>query len=106
MKRIPPNAKIKPSAHFIRQMQAKGITKAQLMDALTNPYKVTDVTRYPGQERYCGRGVDNLPGIAVIVSKDNGIYNLITLYLDGVVTAMRPDQMNDPYARSSRRLNK
>lgn len=41
--------------HFKDQFKAKGFTTAQIKDALTDPYKVTDVLRHPGQLRYCGR---------------------------------------------------
>ena len=82
--------------HFIDQFRAKGFTTEQVKDAIENPYKVTDVSRYPGQQRYCGR-----LGVAIVVDSD-GI-TLRTIYLDGVRTALRPDQMNDPIALASRR---
>lgn len=86
--------------HFRDQMLAKGITTKQVGAALANPYKVTDVLRYPGQVRYCSEELPNgLPGIAVVVEGDTAI----TLYLDGVVTQRRSDQ-DDEAALSSRRL--
>lgn len=81
--------------HFLAQARTKGFTAEQIADALTAPYKITDVTRYPGQQRYCGRA-----GIAVVVDGTR----CITAYLDGVVTPMREDQAHDPAARTSRRL--
>lgn len=91
--------KIMVTDHMKKQMAAKGITADQVIGALRNPYKVTSVTRYPGQRRYCGEGV------AVVVDpKGNGVHTLITTYLDGVVTELRPDQMNDVAAVNSRRL--
>ena len=92
------NDHIEATDHIKRQMAAKGITSTQVYDALRHPYKVTAVTRYPGQLRYCGSGV------AVIVQPRNGTHALITVYLDGVVTDLRPDQLNDPTARNSTRL--
>lgn len=83
--------------HFKDQFKVKGFTTAQIKDALSNPYKITDVRRYPGQLRYCGR-----LGLAIVM---NGT-TAVTLYEDGVVTALRPDQMNDPAALASRRLNR
>lgn len=88
------------TAHFLAQCRAKGITAAQVREAVTNPYKITDVRRYPGQTRYCGRGVNGLPGVAVIMRD----MVMITVYLDGIVTPLRDDQMTDPAALSSRRL--
>lgn len=83
--------------HFKEQFRAKGFTTAQVREAIESPYKVTDVRRYPGQKRYCGGGV------AVVIDADG--VTARTIYLDGVVTPLRPDQMNDPAALRSRRLN-
>lgn len=85
--------------HFKAQFRAKGFTTAQVQDAIENPYKVTDVTRYPGQRRYCGR-----LGVAIVVDADG--VTLRTIYLDGVKTPLRPDQMNDPAALNSRRVGR
>lgn len=81
--------------HFLAQARAKGFTAEQIAEAIERPYKVTDVTRYPGQLRYCGGG------IAVVMDGTRAV----TLYLDGVVTPMRPDQHSDSAALTSRRLN-
>lgn len=89
---------VKVTAHFLKQMKAKGFDGAAVIEALRNPYKVTEVRRYPGQVRFCGGG------LAVVVRPEDGVFHLITVYLDGVVTALRPDQMNDPAALNSRRL--
>jgi hypothetical protein len=88
-------SQITVAKHFVAQMQAKGFTQDQVISALTRPEKVTDVTRYPGQKRYCGAGV------AVVVDGTH----LITLYADGIVTPLREDQKGDPEALRSRRLN-
>lgn len=90
-----PVSQVKFTAHMLKQAANKGFDPQQIIDAVTDPYKVTDVTRYPGQKRYCGRS-----GVAVVMDGNSAI----TCYLDGVVTEMRPDQMNDPAARNSRRL--
>ena len=82
--------------HFVATVAAKGFTAEQIMEAIRKPYKITDVTRHPGQKRYCGAGV------AVVMAGDTAI----TVYLDGVVTDLRPDQMSDPAALASRRLNR
>jgi hypothetical protein len=82
--------------HFKRQFREKGFSTSQIREAIENPYKVTPVTRYPGQLRYCGGGV------AVVMSGNSAI----TVYLDGVVTPLRDDQKNDVAALTSRRLNR
>lgn len=91
--------RLEVTPHFKKQMLAKGFTGNQVSNALRDPEKVTPVTRYPGQRRYCGDGV------AVIVEPVGAnTYRLVTLYLDGVVTPLRADQMNDQDALNSRRL--
>jgi hypothetical protein len=82
--------------HFAETVKAKGFDPVKVVNAIYHPEKVTDVTRYPGQKRYCGFG------LAVVMSGDTAI----TVYLDGVVTDLRPDQMDDPAALASRRLNR
>lgn len=89
------------TAHFREQMLAKNITTKQVGEALANPYKVTDVTRHPGQVRYCGRELANgLPGVAVVVEGNTAI----TLFLDSVITPLREDQRGDEAALNSSRL--
>lgn len=80
--------------HAKAQARAKGFTPDQFRAALGNPYKVTDVTRYPGQKRYCGGGI-------AVVCRGTVV---VTAYLDGVRTELRADQMNDPAALASRRV--
>lgn len=81
--------------HFLAQARAKGFTAEQIREAIERPYKITPVTRYPGQMRYCGGGV------AVVMDGKRAV----TLYADGIVTPLREDQKNDPEALRSRRLN-
>lgn len=88
---------VKVTKHFTEQMRAKGFDGADVIAALRSPYKVTEVRRYPGQVRFCGAG------LAVVVRPEGGSFSLITVYLDGVRTPLRADQMNDPVALASRR---
>lgn len=92
-------AKIVFTEHFLRQAATKGFTADQIKSALRHPYKVTDVTRYPGQKRYCGKSQNGQPGVAVVMDGNTAI----TCYLDGVITARRSDQ-NDAAALNSSRL--
>lgn len=82
--------------HFLRQAATKGFTADQIKSALRTPEKVTRVTRYPGQLRYCGAGV------AVVMDGTNAI----TLYADGIVTPLRDDQRTDAAALTSNRLRR
>lgn len=88
------------SRHFIAQVRNKNFTADQILAALTNPYKITEVRRYPGQWRFCGGG------IAVVVAMDRTTPVAVTAYLDGVVTPLRKDQMSDPEALNSKRLGR
>ena len=92
--------KVVATRHFHKQMSAKGFSGVAAIEALRNPHKVTEVRRYPGQVRFCGGG------LAVVVRPENGKFFLVTVYLDGKVTPLREDQMNDPAALASRRLNR
>ena len=87
------------TSHIKKTMREKGITSDQVIGALAHPYKVTAVSRYPGQRRYCGSGV------AVIVQVNGpSDYTLVTVYLDGVCTPLREDQKDDPIATGSMRV--
>lgn len=83
------------SRHAKKTLIEKGFTLEQVLKALRQPYKVTDVSRYPGQKRFCGGG------LAVIVNMKAKV--IVTMYLDGVRTPLRADQMNDPAALASQR---
>ena len=84
--------------HVRETLRSKGIAGANVRNALIHPYKITEVRRYPGQWRYCGAGV------AVVVDFTYSVPRVITVYLDGVVTPMRPDQYDDVHALNSKRL--
>lgn len=70
--------------HVQQQAATKGIELNKVLRVLTSPTRVTNVSKYPGQTRHIGEG------IAVIVSPDGAA---ITVYLDGVITPLRPDQL-------------
>lgn len=94
-----------PTQHLKKQMQEKGITINQVIEAISNPDKITDVRTRPefakaGQKRFCGAGV----AVVAEVREDEVI--LITVYLDGVCTSLREDQLNDPLAVKSRRAKR
>lgn len=70
--------------HIKEQAANKGIDLAKIYRVLANPSRITHVSRYENQERYIGEG------IAVIVA-DGEV--AVTVYLDGIVTPLRPDQI-------------
>jgi hypothetical protein len=71
--------------HLIAQSQAKNIPLSRIMQTLENPSRITTVSQHPNQSRYIGNG------IAVIVCDSD--HSVITVYLDGVLTPLRPDQI-------------
>lgn len=86
-------------------MQEKGITVDQVVEAVSKPDKVTYVRTRPefakaGQRRFCGAGV------AVVAEIGQDEVTLITVYLDGVCTPLREDQLDDPLAVRSRRAKR
>jgi hypothetical protein len=88
--------KVEFTAHFVNQVKAKGLNPEDVIRAIRSPYKVTEVTRYPGQLRYCGSGV------AVVMDESFAI----TVYLDGVCTPLREGQKSDSAACSSARVRR
>lgn len=87
-----------PNMHITRHALTKGFTADEIAAVVSNPTRITDVRRYPGQRRYIGNG------IAVVVDETRD--TVVTVYLDGVVTPLRPDQMNDQAALNSARLRR
>lgn len=70
--------------HVQDQAREKGIELSKILDALQHGYQ-TPVTAYPHQTRYIKHG------IAVVA--DDWTHNVITVYLDRVITPLRPDQI-------------
>lgn len=88
-----PRGQVNFKRHLWKQAEEKGFTREQIYEAIETPYKITDVSAHEGQQRYCGAGV------AVVMDGNSAI----TVYADGIRTALRPDQMNDPAALASKR---
>lgn len=72
------------SPHAARQAAAKGITPAALLAAANDPACTYPSGRYPGQERHTRDGI-----VAIC---DPASMQVVTVYLDVVVTERRPDQ--------------
>lgn len=94
--------KVRLTNHFIKQARHKGFTAEQIIGAISqvgepeDDCRITRVSKHPAQRRFCGHGV------AVIMEGNVAI----TIYADKVITPLRPDQMNDPSAINSQRLNR
>ena len=80
--------------HVIEQARAKGFTPEELHAACYVPSRTSDVRAHPGQRRF-------IAGRVVVVAEPigPGEWCAITCYLDGVVTPVRPDQLNTPEGR-------
>ena len=82
------------SDHAVKQAIAKGFTADEIFLTMTNPERVTDVRKYPGQKRF-------IAGRIAVVCEPNGEDHWLirTLYLDGVLTAPREDQLTTAEGR-------
>jgi hypothetical protein len=87
------NLTLDPSTHALRTIRDKGFDPAKVRATFKAPTKVTKVTAHPGQVRLIGNG---LALVGKVVGKR---FVLITVYLDGVLTPPREDQMNTPEGR-------
>jgi hypothetical protein len=76
---------IRLTFHIQEQARTKGIDLEKIGRVLQSPARITPVTKYPNQSRFIGEG------IAIIV--DTCSQAAITVYLDGVITPLRPDQI-------------
>lgn len=85
---------VRVTEHFKSQMIAKGFDPEEIIAVIHRPDReYPSGSRYPGQWRLCGRGV-------CIVTKPEGrTLTLITCYVDGTLTEVRPDQLNTPQGR-------
>lgn len=91
---------VRISNHCREQIIKKGFDAEKVRKAITDPEKVTDVRKHPGQLRACGWDY-----AVILAPYSNGHEWLaVTVYLDQVVTPLRPDQMNDPAALASKRV--
>ncbi len=79
--------------HAERTIAEKGFDMGRVTKTFRNPDYVTNVAKYPDQIRLIGNGL-------ALVGMDKGdTFVLITVYLDGVITPPRPDQLNTPEGR-------
>lgn len=70
----------------------KGFSPDAVRETFLRPDHTTQVRKYPDQIRLIGNGLA-LVGIA---DERKGIFLLITVYQDGVLTPPRADQMDTP----------
>jgi hypothetical protein len=74
------------TAHATQVMRDKGFDPATVARTLKAPSEVYPSGMYPGQWRITGNGL-------CIVGKPEGdAFIIITMYLDRVITPLRPDQ--------------
>lgn len=76
-------------------MRAKGFDPRDVIGAWKEGTRVQDVRKHPGQFRIIGHD------ICIIGEPETstGHFRFITLYMDGVLTPPRPDQLNTPEGR-------
>lgn len=89
-----------PTKHALRTILDKGFNADAVKAVHRSPERVTAVRAHPGQIRLIGRG---LALVGEVRGKD---FVLMTVYLDGVLTPPRPDQMSTPEGqRYAQRFN-
>lgn len=84
------NKNVRVTNHCRKTIIAKGFDPEKVRRAVEHPEQVTDVLKYPGQLRAIGEG------LAVVLAPAGSGWVMVTVYLDGVLTPPRPDQMNTP----------
>lgn len=81
------------TAHFVKTCKDKGFDADKIIATLLAPAEVYPSRSHPGQWRVTGNGL-------CIVGKPEGDrFVMITIYLDRVVTPVRPDQLDTPEGR-------
>jgi len=73
--------------HALETIRAKGFDMGDVRAAFDRPNRIYPSGSHPGQFRICGHGL-------ALVGEPNGDgFTVITVYRDGIVTAVRPDQL-------------
>lgn len=85
----------KSTEHFLRQMKIKGFDPRAVIDAWKDPERVYPSRSHEGQWRITGNGVC----IVGEPEPETGLFRFITIYLDGVITPPRADQMQTAEGR-------
>jgi hypothetical protein len=90
--------KLRATAHATQQILAKGFQISRIQDVFDNPDKVYANKRFEGQYRVTGGG------LCLVGKPVDGVFTLITVYEDGVMTPPRPEQLDTPEGRAYARL--
>lgn len=85
MKRPP---RLQLSKHARGQMEQKGFSYTALIAAFAKPTAFYPSASHPGQWRLTGRG------LCLVGEVVDDLFYVITVYLDGVLTPPRPDQLS------------
>lgn len=76
-----------PTAHFLKTMRDKEFDPKAAIATIKSPTEVYPSGSHPGQWRMTGNG------LCIVVKPEGNTLNLITVYLDRVLTAPRADQL-------------
>jgi len=87
--------RLRATHHAIKQIFEKKFSLDRIQRVFDNPVKLYKNGKYEGQYRVTGEGL-------CLVGKPNanGIFTLITVYEDGVMTPPRPDQLETEEGRA------
>lgn len=91
----------KVTKHFLATVKSKGFDPHAVIATIKSPTEVYPSRSHPGQWRVTGNG------LCVVGRPEAGEFVLITIYLDRVLTEVRPDQLNTAEGRryAERRAN-
>lgn len=84
---------LKVTQHALSQIAAKGFDPLKVRATFDAPDRVTDVRAHPGQVRLIGNG------LALVGRVERSTFVLVTVYVDGVLTPPRADQMTTTEGR-------
>lgn len=79
--------------HAQKMADTKGFTEAEIVRTFANPDRIYPSGSHPGQHRITGNG------LCLVGEFQGNNFRVVTVYLDGVVTRPRKDQLNTAEGR-------
>lgn len=96
--------RLRPTEHALRKIRDLGIDPHDVLAVFDAPESTSQVRARPGQVRLIGRGIVLVGEWAPCSdcrpwSRCGGVFTLVTVYADRVLTPPRPDQLATPEGR-------
>lgn len=87
------NKRVVMSGHVLDVAREKGFSEDAMRKTFSQPAEVYPSGSHPGQWRVTGNG------LCLVGRPEGGTFQVITVYLDRVITAPRPDQLTEEKGR-------